>query len=51
MNKDNIPDIFVNKENFIRLSHESQQYRRAYRVTNFFALVGWSVVLYLSLKG
>ena len=51
MNKDEIPDILVNKENFHRLFKESQSYRRAFRIANFLAIAGWLVVFYLANKG
>ena len=51
MNKDDIPDILVNKENFYRLFKESQGYRRAFRIANFLAIAGWLVVFYLANKG
>ena len=51
MNKDDIPDILVNKENFYRLFKESQSYRRVYRIANACAIVGWGLLLFVLYKG
>lgn len=51
MNKDDIPDALVNKENFLGLINEARSYRKAYRIASLLALAGWLVVLFLQTKG
>jgi len=47
MNKDDIPDILVNKENFFRLFKEAQYYRRWRNIFQRLAFIGWILVGFL----
>jgi hypothetical protein len=51
MNWNDLPDIFVNRENFIRLTKEAADYRRWRNIFHILAMAGWALAGFLFFKG